>query len=37
LSQEVSLQAEDAGIREMSGRPFRQHFDEALRSSENLL
>lgn len=31
------MQAEDAGIREMSGRPFRQHFDEALRSSENLL
>lgn len=31
------MQAEDAGIREMRGRPRRQPFDEALRSTENLL
>lgn len=29
------MQAEDAGIREMRGRPWRQCFDEALRSAEN--
>lgn len=31
------MQAEDAGIREMRGRPWRQRFDEALRSAENQL
>lgn len=33
----MPLQAEDAGIREMRGRPWRQRFDEALRSAENQL
>lgn len=31
------MQAEDAGIREIRGRPWRQCFDEALRSAESQL